>query len=71
MLVGSVTLNIEEKLIPRSAQYLRGYIAKIFADDPVWHGHNPGGGFIYRYPLKIICLGIARFGTFMNLLHPG
>ncbi len=50
MLVGSVTLNIEEKLIPRSAQYLRGYIAKIFADDPVWHGHNPGGGFIYRYP---------------------
>lgn len=46
----NLILSIEKVLKPRDAEKIRGYLGKIFWDNPFVHHHTPEGSFLYKYP---------------------
>lgn len=46
-----IKLIFSEKLKSSDVPELRGFFGRKFIDQPLFHHHQPNGGYIYSYPL--------------------
>lgn len=48
--ISKIKINFDDSLSPKDAESIRGFLGRLFWENPYVHHHNTDGSLIYQYP---------------------